>query len=102
MLHSPFLPYIWLSSAKFLWAMLKALPFFLHLFNTTMMVTIDNSASMSATTLAITTPTIKLGNGGVGVMKLLLVVIASSLILILGILDPILSGRVTCSSGICS
>ena len=104
MLHSPFLPYIWLSSAKFLWAMLKFSPFFLHLFTTTMMVTTDNSVSMRATTPAMITPTIKLGKGGESVMKLSLVVTASSVIILilLGVLDPILSGRVTCSSGICS
>ena len=68
------------------------------------MVTTDSSVSMTATTLAIATPTIKLGKGGVRVMILSVVYVVSAslvIILLLGVLDAILSGRrVTCSSGI--
>ena len=72
-----------------------------------MMVTTDSSVSMTATTLVTATPTIKLGNGGVRVMELLVVYVVTALsvtliLLLLGALDSVLSGRVTCSPGICS
>ena len=104
LLHSPCLSYIRLLSAKPLWTALKSLLFF-PLLTTIMIVTITNSVSTIATMIAATTPTIiKVGKertSGVTVMKLSTVVVTVSLLIILlGVLDPVLSGTDAASGGI--